>query len=62
MKNEYTLQHGKEVTIPLVQKPGYKIVAVIVKGREDSYILNFIPVYEKDLKTYKNPLTDFNLN
>lgn len=64
MKDTHLLLHpGGEAVIPLPQKPGYRIVSIkIRRDKKTGAILSFIPVYKKDRKTAKYPLTDFYLN
>ena len=63
MPKRYKLISGKDVPMPLPQKPGYKIVGVKIKQDKDIfYIFHVTPVYKRDKKSAKNPLTDFHLN
>lgn len=63
MTKRYKLISGKDVPMPLPQKTGYKIVGVKIKLNKDApYVFHLTPVYKKDKKSAKNPLTDFHLN
>jgi len=63
MDNTYNLNPGNEMLIPLTQKRNNKIIAIKIKySKTNKGILHVIPIYEKDPKIYRYPLTEFHLN